>query len=283
MNMNELGSQSEKYKREMMKLYSRRTPMEQYSQSSTVEKYTQPSAQEKAPKTEDFREITGNKAETPKAPSEEIIEETNNLQNPISESIEEGNPQAPDDTAWVPYSKKENDQDSSDEEKFNARYPDPDISVLEGATDTTYTPPIYDSVESLGKSTGYIKVNVRTGYDSSAIEGASVTITAIVDGNRMIIAAGVTDSCGSIPKFAVPAPELSLSQAPGSKVRPYNIYDVSVSADGFFNARSVDVPVFSGTTSVQDFEMVPLPILMNPSDETVTYYNQEPDYLTGKE
>ena len=126
-------------------------------------------------------------------------------------------------------------------------------------------------------------MNVRTGYDSSAIGGASVTITAIVDGNRMIIAAGVTDSSGSIPKFAVPTPELSLSQAPGSKVRPYNIYDVSVSADGFFNARSVDVPVFSGTTSVQDFEMVPLPILMNPSDETVTYYNQEPDYLTGKE
>ena len=57
MNMNELSSQSEKYKREMMKLYSRRTPMEQYSQSSTVEKYTQPSAQQKAPKTEDFREI----------------------------------------------------------------------------------------------------------------------------------------------------------------------------------------------------------------------------------
>ena len=51
MNMNELSSQSEKYKREMMKLYSRRTPMEQYSQSSTVETYTQPSAQEKAPKT----------------------------------------------------------------------------------------------------------------------------------------------------------------------------------------------------------------------------------------
>ena len=147
MNMNELSSQSEKYKREMMKLYSRRTPMEQYSQSSTVEKYTQPSAQEKAPKTEDFREITGNKAETPKPPSEEIIEETNNLQNPISESIEEVNPNAPDDTAWAPYSEKENDKDSSDEEKFNARYPDPDISVLEGATDTAYTPPIYDSWE----------------------------------------------------------------------------------------------------------------------------------------
>ena len=88
--------------------------------------------------------------------------------------------------------------------------------------------------------------------------------TAIVDGNRMIIAAGVTDSSGCIPKFAVPAPELSLSQAPGSKVRPYNIYDVSVSADGFFNARSVDVPVFSGTTSVQNFEMVPLPIPDEP-------------------
>jgi hypothetical protein len=78
-------------------------------------------------------------------------------------------------------------------------------------------------------------------------------------------------------------PDLVHSQAPQPDERPYNLFDVSVSAEGFFRARSVDVPVFSGITSVQNFNIIPVPLMMSGSDETVTYYNAEPSFGGGKE
>ena len=275
MNMNDI----DKYKREMMKLYSRRTPMEEYENNSNVKNYTQPSSQEITPEAP----ADANDTAAYKAESEEIGEESNELRNPISEEIADVDADAPDDSAWYPHSEEDFESTPYDEDEFNTRYPDPDLSDLGEKTEQNTTPPIYASVESLGDSVGYIKVSVRTGDDSSAIEGASVMVTAIVDGKRMIIAEGITDTSGNAPKFAVPVPDLILSQAPGSEIRPYNLFDVSVTAEGFFSSRSVDVPVFSGTTSVQNFNMIPLPLMMNPSDETVTYYNQEPDYPAGKE
>jgi len=260
MNTNELGSKAERYKREMMNLYSRRTA-------------------DKSGSVSDFREV----ADTTPPAEEEIIEETDNMLSPVSPAIQEVDADAPDDSAWSPFSERDLAETPYNEDEFNTRYPDPDISDIEDNTEENITPPIYDSIESLGNATGYIKVNVRTGDDSSGIAGASVTVTAIVDGNRLIIAQGFTDSSGSVEKFAVPVPDSKLSQSADSKTRPYTLYDVSASAEGFFNARSVDVPVFSGTTSVQNFSMIPLPLFMNENDETVTYYNQEPVFPSGRE
>lgn len=241
MNRDDLGSQAEKYKREMMKLYGRSTP-------------------------------------PPPAPSvsaeQEPAEEANETEAPA-----EYTDALPDDSA---YADDINQAEAESSEDYNTRYPEPDLSEL----DTDYgkeepedaQPPEYVSESSLGDSKGYVLVNVRTGDESRAVTGATVMITAIVDGNRMILASGVTDQNGTTPKFEVPVPSFSLSQTPGTDKRPYNLFDVSVTAEGFFNARSVDVPVFSGITSVQNFNMIPVPLFMDSRDETVTYYNQEPDY-----
>lgn len=168
----------------------------------------------------------------------------------------------------------------SEEEDYSSRFPEPDLSDIDTDTGSTGTedsvPPEYPTAESLGDSTGYIQVYARTGDSSYAVEGASVMVTAIVDGNRLIIASGVTDSSGAAPRFSVPVPSSDLSQEPGPSVRPYSLYDISVTAQGYFNARSVDVPVFEGITSVQNFSMIPVPSMMNGRDETVTYFNQEP-------
>lgn len=168
------------------------------------------------------------------------------------------------------------------DEEGEDRYPDPDLSLLDtdlGTLDSRGdTPPEYPTEESIGSANGYIQVYVRTGDESSPVIGASVTVTAIVDGARMMIASGVTDENGTAPRFTVPAPDILHSQAPDPSDRPYSLFDVSVTAEGFFNARSVDVPVFPEVTSVQNFSMIPLPLMMNSSDETVTYYNSEPRF-----
>ncbi|HPY86125.1 MAG TPA: carboxypeptidase-like regulatory domain-containing protein [Ruminococcus flavefaciens] len=249
MDNNDINSQAERYKQELMKLYGKRSgetvPDEAVSCGETDE---------------DART------------DEEVF------------GVDED---APDDSAWAPHS--ENDADDSDagEEDFNTRYPEPDLSELDtdmgtGNTEDT-VPPEYVSEESMGDAKGYIKVTVRTGDESAGIEDATVMVTAIVDGNRLIIASGQTDANGNAPQFTVPVPDAELSQQPGSSQRPYNLFDVSVTAEGYFNARSVDVPVFEGIVSIQNFSMIPVPSMMSGNDETVTYFNQEPDLGSSAE
>lgn len=190
----------------------------------------------------------------------------------------------PDDTAYAGFS----GNGSSDEtEDYNSRYPEPDLSGLDTDFGTENTeddePPEYSTEELLGSEIGYILVNVRTGDDSSAVGGAFVKITAVVDGKRLVLASGETDESGVSPKFSLPVPDIEHSQEPDPDERPYNLFDISVYAEGFFRARSVDVPVFSGITSVQNFNLIPVPLMMSSDDETVTYYNSEPRFGGGKE
>ncbi|MCD7812382.1 MAG: carboxypeptidase regulatory-like domain-containing protein [Ruminococcus sp.] len=238
MDKRDIASQAEKYKREMMKLYGRSTVQENDDEAVPVVN-VRPEADEPP--------------EAPPEPEREIKTEPETEYEPESE---------------------DND--------MTRRYPDPDLSELE--TDFGESPeengdetPEYVSEESIGTEKGYIQVNVRTGDDSEPIQGADVQVTAVVDGNLMILASGATDESGAAPLFEVPVPSISYSQTPDPTVRPYSLFDVSVTARGFFNARSVDVPVFEGITSVQSFSMIPTPLFMNSGDETVTSYNQEPN------
>ncbi len=190
----------------------------------------------------------------------------------------------PDDTAYAEFAETDTNGGTED---FNSRYPEPDLSGLDTDTGSSGNvddePPVYEGDELLGSERGYILINVRTGDDSSAVAGASVKVTAVADGRRLVLASGVTDESGVSPRFSLPVPDLEHSQSPDPAERPYNLFDISVDAEGFFRARSVDVPVFPGITSVQNFNLIPVPLMMNSGDETVTYYNAEPGYGSGKE
>ncbi|MBQ6168550.1 MAG: carboxypeptidase regulatory-like domain-containing protein [Ruminococcus sp.] len=210
--------------------------------------------------------------------------EEKQVTQPVPEEINDTDTEAPDDTVYAEHTEEDS---NGAEEDYNSRFPEPDLSELDTDLGTHSAeddvPPVYDSDELLGTERGYILVNVRTGDDSSAVAGAFISVTAIVDGKRLVLASGVTDESGVSPKFSLPVPDREHSQEPSPEERPYNLFDVSVSAEGFFRARSVDVPVFSGITSVQNFNLIPLPLMMDSSDETVTYYNAEPSFGGGKE
>lgn len=260
MDAGNFDRQAEKYKEELMKLYSRSNPS--------------------AAETKENSEATGSSGS-------KIVSEEGKNYDPVSEEISEVNENAPDDTAWSPHSEEDREASEDIEDEFNTRYPEPDLSELDTelgtASQENIIPPEYFSLESMGDEKGYILVNVRTGSSSYGIEGAMVMVTAVVDGRRVVMASGLTDRSGVSPKFELPVPGEVHSQEPGSDIRPYNLFDVSVTAEGFFNARSVDVPVFPGITSVQNFNLIPVPLMMNPSDETLTYYNEEPNFGFGKE
>ncbi|MDE5582789.1 MAG: carboxypeptidase regulatory-like domain-containing protein [Ruminococcus sp.] len=254
------NSEIEKYKREMMRLYGRSNTMPEEANQNADPKKTEPPR----PVIEE--------ANQNEAPERLQVEKMpfRKSQHPVSTEIEDVNKNAPDDTIYSPYKQIEED------------FPEPDLSEFEkdlGQYEMrTTAQPDYPTEESMGNSVGYIIVNTRTGEQSSPVENASILITAVIDGRREIIASGLTDESGTSRRFAVPAPDLAYSQSPEHSTRPYSLFDISVTAKGFFNARSVDVPVFSGITSVQNFSMIPVPLMMKSADETVTYINQEPDF-----
>lgn len=229
----------EAYKKEMMKLYSKGKNTEQ---------------EEKTP------EIPENNTENENTTLDEEQEDAEN--EPTEEYDETDYADAEHDTSYYPYT--QDDEDAELERIIN--YADlPDIEQLEQPEQLTET--------ELGDSTGFILVNVRTGNESTPIVGASVVVTALENGKRLLAAAGITDISGTVTGIEVPAPDKIYSQTPYTDVRPYSLFDINVKARGFFNARSIDVPVFSGITSVQNFNMIPLPIGSDSNEETMTYFN----------
>ncbi len=241
MDKRDMAAQAEKYKQEMMKLYGK----------STVQEEQIPIPEETVPAVSVLPEVD---------------------EPPVAE----------EETGREIQTEVDSDDLPENSEDIENRYPEPDLSEL---TRNIAQNTEEESDGKLGKyiedadynGEGFIVVNVRAGDQADPIENAVVHVSSINDGNRFYNATGATDDSGTTQKFTVPAPSLSYSQTPGSKVRPYALYDISVTARGFFNARSVDVPVFEGITSVQNFSMVPLPLYMKANEETVTYFNQEPN------
>lgn len=195
---------------------------------------------------------------------------------PVQEKIQETAPSDNENTTEteIPQIQEISPSEISD---INERYPEPVLDEInENSSDTKLNDGEYNK-RSNYDSIGWISVNVRTAENASPVENASVVITSMNNGNLIFEATGVTDESGQIKKIALPAPSASLSLDSENLIKPYSVYDISVYADGFFRERSVDVPVFAGITSIQQFNMVPLPLYMTENDETITYYNQEPE------
>lgn len=274
----------EAYKKELMKLYSKGQPESKLKdeEKNNAEEVNRIDSQkeedrgeEKKPKVTESPVNDGNTQQNNEISAENDAETVTEGETPSEEQeYENAEEKEYDDTAY-----DEGEHDTS----YFPYTGDAEEPSLDGIISTSELPDIDEfsesslaPQESLGDSSGFIVVNVRTGHEASPIVGASVIVSAISNGRRMFIAAGQTDISGSVTQLEAPAPDKSYSQTPDTEVRPYSLFDISVRANGFFNARSVDVPVFSGVTSIQNFSMIPLPLGSESGDETLTYYNQEP-------
>ena len=130
--------------------------------------------------------------------------------------------------------------------------------------------------DNLREHTGIIRVHVSTAQGTRPVVGATVTVTRSMDGDVHLISLQTTDLSGNIRPVTVPAPPPSKDQrSPASFV-----YDLSVQAAGYYREHSADVPVFPGITSVQNFDLIPLPAGMDdpfPGGD-ITFYNQMQQY-----
>lgn len=124
-------------------------------------------------------------------------------------------------------------------------------------------------------SNGYITARAYMSSAQIPLENVAVTIVS-PDGTA--IAMRLTDRSGLTEPIAIPAPEKAESEAPEENGRPFTDITLYAWKSGFEQVAARNVQIFSGITTVQDLEMVPLSELPDRWDENVLY-NTPPQNL----
>lgn len=103
---------------------------------------------------------------------------------------------------------------------------------------------------------GYLIAIITSLRSLYPVPNATVTIFTGDMDNMNTIAVGRTDQSGRTETFTLPAPKAGLSQASGSVTKPYAEYNMLVKAEGYTDNIHLNVPVFSGVTSLQRSDMM---------------------------
>lgn len=115
---------------------------------------------------------------------------------------------------------------------------------------------------------GYITARAYMSNAQIPLENVAVTILS-QDGTA--IAMRLTGRSGLTEPVAIPAPDRIDSEAPETKVQLFTDLTVHAWKSGFEQVTARNVQVFSGVTTVQNLEMVPLSELPDRWDENVLY------------
>lgn len=106
--------------------------------------------------------------------------------------------------------------------------------------------------EQIGRLLGVV-----TSFNSLyPIENAKVTVFSGEYEDMNIIDTDLTDQSGKTKVFLLPTPDKNLSMAPDLSQRPYAVYNMLVESDGFLKNIHLNIPVFSGITSIQRSDLI---------------------------
>lgn len=127
---------------------------------------------------------------------------------------------------------------------------------------------------------GYLQVNVRTAQGALPVVGALVTIRATEDMENEYFRIVKTNESGETPRISLPAPPRALSEQPEpAAVKPYATYTIETKKDGFRTVENAFVPIYSGVTSIQPIDMVPLSYPQTDGDDTTRFDESQPPNL----
>lgn len=104
---------------------------------------------------------------------------------------------------------------------------------------------------------GTLAVRLYTAGGAFPVEGATVTISGADEWNTALHRSLISDRDGFVPSVQLPAPDRTLSMAPGAKSESFSKYDVEISKAGYYSKRIRDVPVFSGINATLPVNMIP--------------------------
>ena len=107
---------------------------------------------------------------------------------------------------------------------------------------------------------GMLVVNTYTAGGALPVEGTVVRIIGTDEENKLTEYSIITDIDGVTERISLPAPSRELSQSPGASEQSYALYNIEISAPGYYTKRIFDVAVFEGTETLQRVNMIPFPI-----------------------
>ena len=108
------------------------------------------------------------------------------------------------------------------------------------------------------KTTDPAEQQARIG-DSDAVIIANTPLPASVIASApklQLLDVAFTDDSGKTREFILPTPEKSLSLNSANSERPYALYGMLIQADGYIDNIHLNIPVFSGVTSIQGSDMM---------------------------
>ena len=106
-------------------------------------------------------------------------------------------------------------------------------------------------------SSGTLIVRAYTAGGALPVEGAVVRVMGASEWNRLAVFSSVTDRNGVTERLTLSAPSVNFSLAPDPAELPYSLYDLEISAPGYYTKRINGLTVFSGINSVQLINMIP--------------------------
>lgn len=106
-------------------------------------------------------------------------------------------------------------------------------------------------------SEGKLRIRAYTAGGALPVENALVKIRGAEEDNRLVAYTLVTDFDGLTPEVRLPAPSLEYSLSPDPLEAPYSVYDVEISAPGYYTKRISGLTVFPGVNSIQLVNMIP--------------------------
>ena len=107
------------------------------------------------------------------------------------------------------------------------------------------------------ESQGSLVVRTYTAGGALPVAGAIVRIEGAEEDNRLVAYTLVTDRDGLTKKVFLPAPSVSYSLSPSPAEAPFSLYDIEITATGYFPKKISGLTVFSGIDSVQLVNMIP--------------------------
>ena len=119
--------------------------------------------------------------------------------------------------------------------------------------------------DTSNESIGYLVVRVSTARGAIPLENATVSVRGSAQQNSGIIYSLQTNVSGLTPRLPLPTPPKDNSLSPDQGT-PYSLWSIDVFCKGFITARYESVPVYSGITSVQSAELIPLSEGFMPSE-----------------
>lgn len=122
-----------------------------------------------------------------------------------------------------------------------------------------------NAYEKANTAEGRLRIVAAAADGAFPVPGARVLVYTRIGERRVLNYLLTTDENGETPTVTLPAPPADLSQEP-ENAAPYAVCEIEIAAKGFFPTDAVDVHIFAGVTTRQEFQLVPLPLNMTAED-----------------